>query len=243
MIIAHMILTVIINDTLDVVASFENLAFVGGFVLTLHGTILILYVNRLKIVKIIDVLEMHFPHHILDQYNFVTKMHLQVLKRHSYAIIYSIGLMAIIFCLTPIVVQIYGVVSGNEQNLTTIVHLSFPFDQTQHGFYEIIYFYQAFITFIGSSFIIFNDMLFCSLLALTTMEFDIIADMISEINMERENAGKELKELIDIHQQLLEIVKMINEIFSPLFLINVFGVTIIACFSAFLCVVKYFCYP
>lgn len=237
--ITHLLLTIIIDETLDVVALFENLAFVGGFVLILHGTVLILYVNRLKVGKIIENLEMHFPHHILDQYNFDTNKHLQLLKKHSFAIFYSMGSMVIVFCLMPIFVQIYGRVTGNEQSLSTIVHLSFPFDQMQHGLYEIVYFYQAFITIIGVSLLVMNDMLFCSIVELTAMEFDIIADVLSEINVEDE-AEKELKGLIDIHQQLLEVVKKINEIFSPLMLINVLGVTTIACFSAFFCVVKKF---
>ena len=232
-----MMLTIIIDDTLNVVAIIENLAFLGGYLDVSIDTILIHYVNREKITEIIDKLELHFPHN--EVCGFDIKKNLQVLKKHSFAFAFVVSGVIIVYSMMPVNVQIYGMVTESHQNLTSVFYLSFPFDQMQHGFYEVIYFYQVYATIFVLSLIIVNDMLFCSLVELTAMELDIIADMISEINMSKgAEAEKELKELINIHQQLLEIVDTINEIFSISMFMNTLGVTLVVCFTAFLCVVN-----
>lgn len=239
MLIVHLMVTIIIDDTLDVVAIIENLAFLGGYLDVLIDTVIIHYINREKIMGIIETLGTHFPHHVLDQFNFDTKKHLQILERHLFIFACIVSGVIVVYSSMPIDTQIYGIATESPQNLTSVFYLSFPFDQMQHGLYEAIYVYQVYITVFVLSLIIVNDMLFCSLVELTAMEFDIIADMISEIKMKKGfEAEKELKELLDIHQQLLGVVQKIKEIFSTSMFINIFGVTIVLCFSAFLCVVN-----
>ncbi|KAG5669985.1 hypothetical protein PVAND_000273 [Polypedilum vanderplanki] len=55
------------------------------------------------------------------------------------------------------------------------------------------------------------------------MEFDVLAQKLAEIDPENdENAEEKLKEIIDDYNELCNIVKEINEIFSLTLLANVF---------------------
>jgi hypothetical protein len=53
-----------------------------------------------------------------------------------------------------------------------------------------------------------------------------------------EDVIKELKILVDIHQELIEASEKLEEIFSPLELINVFGYITALCTACFLAAVN-----
>ena len=71
------------------------------------------------------------------------------------------------------------------------------------------------------------------------MEFDILGQVISEIDMidGEEEAIKELKKLVNVHQELIEVSEEISDIFSGLLLVNSFGSILILCSASFLAVV------
>ncbi|XP_070504669.1 odorant receptor 4-like [Chironomus tepperi] len=88
---------------------------------------------------------------------------------------------------------------------------------------------------------------------LLIMELDILGKTISKIRFENEEEEevKVLKKLVKIHQELIEISEILEEIFSPILLINAFGSISSLCTACFLAVTgisgyfiaKYFMFP
>jgi hypothetical protein len=54
---------------------------------------------------------------------------------------------------------------------------------------------------------------------------------------EEEKAAKKVKILVDIHQELLEVAELLDEIFCPILLINSFASIMSLCTACFLSVV------
>ena len=75
------------------------------------------------------------------------------------------------------------------------------------------------------------------------MEFDILGQVMSEIDPreDQEGAIKEMKNLIDIHQEFIGIAEKLQEIFSLILFVNIFGMIYLICGTAFLSVVSEFC--
>ncbi|XP_070506810.1 putative odorant receptor 92a [Chironomus tepperi] len=104
----------------------------------------------------------------------------------------------------------------------------------ENGYYLIttVLWTIIFVTF----YYICTDMLFANMTQVLCMELDILGQIMSKIDPDKneEEAIKELKKLVDIHQQLIEVSEKLQEIFSPLQLINAFGSIAALCTAIFL---------
>ena len=85
-----------------------------------------------------------------------------------------------------------------------------------------------------------NEMLYFGLMIILSMEFDILGHVISEIDPrnDQEAALKEIKTFIKIHQELIEIAEQLEDIFSLILFVNIFGMIYLICGTAFLSVVS-----
>jgi len=140
----------------------------------------------------------------------------------------------------PFLHQVYGAVKSKNVEWECIFNLVLPFDQFQPIVYVIMWILESWIIILSAVYTLCTDLLFASLVQILSMELDILSQIISEIDMAdgEEEAIKELKKLVDIHQQLIEVSGKLNEIFSPLLLINVFGSITTLCTACFLSVVS-----
>ncbi|KAG5673085.1 hypothetical protein PVAND_003160 [Polypedilum vanderplanki] len=78
------------------------------------------------------------------------------------------------------------------------------------------------------------DAFFCSLVCVTSMEFDVLAQKLGQIDPKTdENADKKLGEIIDGYNELTDIANELEDIFSPLLLAHVFGVIFMLCAGVF----------
>jgi hypothetical protein len=89
--------------------------------------------------------------------------------------------------------------------------------------------------------VIATDFIFICLTQILSMEFDILTQLISEIDMieGEDEAAKELKKLLCVHQELIEVSEKLSDVFSVLLFINVFGSIVTLCTTSFLVVVIY----
>jgi hypothetical protein len=78
------------------------------------------------------------------------------------------------------------------------------------------------------------DLLYSGLMTITSMEFDILAKKVAEAK-----SADDLKKLIKIHQELIEVTEKLEEIFSPLLLVNISTSISILCVAAFLVDVRW----
>ncbi|CAG9806532.1 unnamed protein product [Chironomus riparius] len=233
--------------------SIDNALFYGGFFVVAVKIYLIFYRNRAKLDQIIEKLDEHFPHHGVDQHTFKAQKYLNTLKRFEaiyYVIFLTTGLQ---FWMMPYLHQLYGTINSINVDWMTVYALTLPFNQLQPVVYEVMWMLEGWIFMCTIFYIICTDLLFASLCEILAMEFDILGQAIRKIDMnERENdAIMKLKKLVGIHQELIEVSKKLDEIFSPLLLINIFGSITTLCTAGFLLasgingyfVAKYFIFP
>lgn len=146
----------------------------------------------------------------------------------------------IMFTLMPVFCQIFGVITSVDVEWELTARLNLPYNQFQPVVYALMYSFEAWI-YIGATFyLISTDLIFACLTQILAMEFDILSQVISEINTNNgeEEAIKDLKVLVDIHQKLIGISEKLNEIFSPLFIIDAMGEMGALCTASFLAVVR-----
>jgi len=217
----------------------DNLFCNGVIFVILFKIYLIFYHNRTNIYEVIATLDKHFPHSGVDQLKFKIHKYLRTLKLHEK--LYYIILLTVLFnfCSMPLVHQIYGKVKSIDVEWELIMPLKLPFDQFIPVIYGLVNLIEAWICIFGIFAILSTDLLFASVMQILSMEFDILGQVISEINIENdEEAIKELKILVDIHQELIEASEKLEEIFSPLQLFNTFGSITALCTACFLAAVN-----
>ena len=140
--------------------------------------------------------------------------------------------------------QIYASSKGIDLEWETIFALNLGFNQLLPIVYEVIFIIEVWIAIFGVCYLACSDLLYASTMQILVLELDILGQNISDIslNIREEDAIKELKKLIDIHQDLIEISENLEDIFSPILLINAFGSIVSICTACFLAVVSFnFC--
>ena len=219
----------------------ENILFCGCYCIVGVKTYIVFKHNRAKIDEIIEKLDEHFPHYGVDQLTFKAQNYLDILKRFEIVDYINYAFIGMQVCFMPFLHQIYGAVKSVSIEWETLFALTLPFDQLQPVVYELIWILESWLVFYSVLYFMCADLLFFSLMQILIMEFDILSQVISEIDMIKgeEAAIKELKKLIDIHEQLIEVSEKLNEVFSFLQLINVFGSIVALCTASFLVAVNY----
>ncbi|KAL7026840.1 hypothetical protein ACKWTF_005192 [Chironomus riparius] len=209
----------------------ENVLLCGLESIALVKMHVVLARNRNVIAEILDKLDEHFPHAGVDQINF---------KNHKYLYYTSFTIIDLSLSLMPIFHKIYGSINSIFVEWELIVTMELPFDQQQPIVYEALYILEIWIVIFYAFYVISTDMLFACLIQILAMEFDILGQIMSEVDVTKseEEAIKELKKLINIHQQLIEVSEKLDDIFAPLQLINAFGSITALCTTSFLAVVN-----
>lgn len=219
----------------------ENFMFSGIFIVVLLQIYTVFFRNQTKITEIIEKLDEHFPHNGVDQLTFDVQKYLRTLKWHEKG--YNLYRKFIIMQLNlvPCIHQIYGVIKSINIEWELVLALYLPFDYLQPFTYFLLYMVQFWVIYFVLIYIFCTDLLFANLIQVLCMEFDILGQIMSEIDPDKDEevAVKELKKLVDIHQQLIEVSEKLNEIFSPLQLINAFGSIATLCTACFLSVVSF----
>lgn len=221
-------------------AMIENIMFGGMFTVVLVQIYTVFNRNQLAIYEIVEKLEEHYPHSGVDQITFDIQSYLKISKWHARGYYFLSFIIAPEFTLIPFIHQIYGVITSTSVEWELILILYFPFDQFQPIIFQLLYSIQLWMIIFIIIHIFCTDMLFGNLLQVLSMEFEILGQILSEINPaeNEEEAVKELKKLVDIHQQLIKVSEKLEEIFSPLQLFNAFGSIVALCTAIFLGLVK-----
>lgn len=207
----------------------ENILMTGVLIVALIKVYIVIFKNKKKIVEIIEKLSEHFPHSGVDQLEFGASKYWKVLNLMNTIYIISYCAITPCFCLIPIIFQLYASYKSVDLEWVHILALNLKFDQLQPVWHVIFT-----VLFLACS-----DLLYASLMQILVMEFDILGKVLSEIsyNDREEETVKRLKNLIDIHQELIEISEKLEQIFSPILLINSFCAISALCATCFLSVV------
>jgi hypothetical protein len=216
----------------------ENVCMVGILCYILVKIYAIFYKNMAKITEVIEKLDEHFPHSGVDQLRYNASVYWSTLNYmyRTYKIAYCV---VPYFCIIPLFHQIYAAYMSIDLEWEPIFTLNLGFDQLHPVAHALIYLCEAWYILFGAFFPLSIDLLYASLMQILTMELDILGQVISEIDLENgeEEAVKEVKKLVGIHQELIEVSEKMEEIFSPIFLINALGSIVGLCTACFLSVV------
>jgi hypothetical protein len=107
------------------------------------------------------------------------------------------------------------------------------FDSSNYFLYGLVLIWNAWNVLFVLTVMLAVDFIYAGLAGVLSMEFDILSEKISKVE-----DAEELKKLIEIHQQLIEVTGELEEIFSPLLFMNIFATIEMLCSVLFLAVVS-----
>ncbi|KAG5673089.1 hypothetical protein PVAND_003164 [Polypedilum vanderplanki] len=211
------------------ILSVDTFGWISGYFMTMTKKFFLCYWKRQTIMKIIERLDRYFPHSSREQLQFKVSEHHRNLK-----ILHRISLINYVwtwihFSYMPLLSILFG------QGMQLFAPIYFPFDTMQTWLYPIIFILQVWNLFFIFILSISMDFLFYDLLCVISMEFDVLAQKISQIDPESdENADKKFGEIIDGYNELIDIANELEDNFSPLLLVHIYGGIFMLCVSVFL---------
>jgi len=224
----------------SIVVAIESSSAVGIFVLMLLKIYTVMMRNRVTLMEILEKLEFHFPTDAWNQHVFKVEDYLKTLRifKKITLIIYSaifIQLISVPFCQL-----FYRWITSSHIEIDLIIKCYVPFDYSNPFIYAVVYIFQCWMFLVNVLALFSNELLYFGLMIILSMEFDILGQVMSEIDPrdDQESAVKEMKTLIEIHQELFEIAEKLQNIFSLILFVNIFGMIYLICGTAFLSVVS-----
>ena len=218
----------------------ENICTIAGMTVIIVKVYSILYLYRTKVGGIIEILDSYYPHDGWNQQVFQVSSHLKHLKFLSRLGVLCYVLAFVMFNFIPIFAQLYWLITSQEFELNPIFNFFMPFEQNHLVPYTLINLLALVSHSSGLSFIFMTDLLYAELVAITAMELNIMGQMMSEIDPEdnQEKALDDLKKLVKVHEDLIEVTEKLQETFSLILFMDLFGIIGMMCTLAFLSFVR-----
>ncbi|KAL7025573.1 hypothetical protein ACKWTF_013538 [Chironomus riparius] len=222
----------------SIVLAIESSAAVGIFTLMLLKIHTVMIKNRGTLMEILEKLEFHFPTDAWNQHVFEVQNYLSTLKtfRKITIVIYSTIYIQLIS--VPFFQLFYRWITSSDFVIDLIIQCYIPFDYSNPLVYSIIYVIHAWMFLVNVLALFSNELLYFGLIIVLSMEFDILGHLISEIDPREglECALTQMKMFIKIHQELIAIAEKLEDIFSMILFVNIFGMIYLICGTAFLSV-------
>lgn len=222
-------------ESLEIAIIIENFATIAIFGAILIKVFSLIRWHSVKIRKVLTRLEVIFA----TQQNSCGENEKCLKTLEKFFIMSLVCYMTIFvsFTCTPLIYEVFF----NENKEKRIVILNFynPLGYERSGIFELL-FVLIFCTFLLQTILILcTDFFFVVISQVISAEINNLTLQINETDLRNESeAIEKLKKIIKTHQEFLEIIKDVNEIFSiPLF-VNVFAVILVICFCGFLATVK-----
>jgi len=219
-----------------VVTLAENVCTIAGMVVICVKVYSVLYLYRESFGGVIATLESYYPQDGWNQQVFQVSGHLRTLKILNRLGILCYVLGFISFNFIPISSQLYWLITSQEFELNPIFSFFMPFEQNRPVPYTLLNLVALVSHSSGLTFICMTDFLYAELVALTVMELNILGHMMSEIDPEddQQKALDDLKKLVKVHEDLIEVTEKLQEIFSLILFMDLFGIIGMMCTLAFL---------
>jgi hypothetical protein len=182
----------------------------------------VIFKHRYKIYEVVTRLEKLFPTTIEDQVSNKVGWFCSDLKKKSLVFIFLNTGGVSIYLVTPLFIQLFEMFCmGKSFQSMLPTPMWLWFDHTKRGVYEFSYCLISWSSYQLAFTILVTDLLFCTILCLTSMEFRVLGQKIQNIVAAKgANSLDELKTQVKIHQELIEISKIIETIFSASMLLR-----------------------
>lgn len=224
-----------------VVTLAENVCTIAGMTVIIVKVYSVLFLYRESFGSIIKTLESYYPRDGWNQQIFQVFRHLKTLQ-----IVNKLGILCYVhgfstFNFIPVLSQLYWLVTSQEFELNPIFSFYMPFEQNHLVPYTLLNLVAVISHSSGLTFICMTDFLYAELVALTTMELNILGHMMSEIDPEddQEKAIDDLKKLVKVHEDLIEVTEKLQKTFSFILFMDLFGIIGMMCTLAFLAFVSF----
>ena len=229
-----------VTRTNSIIILADNMCLIAGTFVIFVKLYSIGYLHREKVRDIIATLDQYYPHDGWNQHVFCVSQHLKTLKMHAKIATTTYFVANFMYNIVPLLVQLYQLMSLQELQRTIILQLFTPYDQNKIVPYLILNIITLLSITSGLVIILMTDLLYAELVALNAMELKSIGHMMSEIDPEddQEKAIEDMKKLIKIHEDLLEVSGKIEEVFTGILFIDLFGIIGMMCSLAFLAFVS-----
>lgn len=179
----------------------------GMVMLAMMKMYMVIYRNKDDITALMGTLDTLYPKTLEDQEKYGVKKVLHQLKFIMFG--FSIMYMSLvwIFNLTPIFISIYYYsVHGVVYHKVLPYIMWYPFDPLQPIVFELCYFSSVWAGFTTALAVISTDVLYCGILTLLCMEFDILKRNFEEMQVkDSKKSFDEMKKLVAVHIDLIEL--------------------------------------
>lgn len=224
---------------LSVSRDIASVAVQGSF---LSKTFSLLFQNHDKIRVCFEKLRTLFPKELEDQKKYkVSDVHKVVHFKNKFILIFYIW-NTTISSLLPLVATFHRYFFGDGiYQITFSLHFRFGFNLDQFLIKEIILALLIWNNVFCCAVTIAVDVIYISILSALCMQFKVFSQRISEIDSkfaETKNKNR-LHEMIQLHVELIKLSDLVDEIFSPMILINLVNGAVILCFLGFEILVNY----
>lgn len=219
----------------------ENVLFIGVVVIILCKIYIVFHLNLTKIHEITEKLDTYFPHSCVDQLNYKVHNYIRTVRLFNNILFFFYSLISFWLTFMPLFHQIYRWLRSVDTYQEFIFNFDLSYDRFNLIIFSIVFIMQAWTLYCSAVFIICTDLLFASVVEVIALELDILGDKISKIKVDNneEEAIKELKMLIDVHQDLIETSEKFNEVYSLMQFFNAFISIPCICTASFLSMVKW----
>lgn len=214
-------------------AAVENFCSIGGFCSTSMMFFYIVFYKRKILREVISKLDEHFPHNGHDQLLYDVRKHFKKLSLMFWLSFLVFWFTLVQFTCFMAEVKIYSWWTSLDIDWVPVFQFWLPFDISSPAIHWPIQVIEVWSLSIVMVILFFSDILYASLMTLLSMEFQILAQKIEEAE-----SAVELKNLIKIHQELIEVTDKMEEVFSPLLLVNIFTTIALMCVGSFLAIVS-----
>ena len=214
---------VLSNELIDVVESFAC-----GVIMcmTLIRVLYVIHYKRDKIKNVIQKLERHFPLTVHEQKLYGCSGYLGIVKSMCSTTVVLNATLWMHNSLLPFTLQLFALINGESREWEGILKLYYPFDKMEPLAFWTTWIFETWLIFILLFLLGTTDFIFGELSAVVSMELRIVGKQIESIDSGNDDAADELKRLVDIHQELLDIVAEIGKIFSPILFINLLSMVL-----------------
>ncbi|KAG5670039.1 hypothetical protein PVAND_000325 [Polypedilum vanderplanki] len=222
----------IVGDSEKFLETIETFGFISGYTLTFIKIFFLCYWKRDTIKAIIEKLDQHFPHSSRDQLKFEVLKHQRNLNIFYWMCLTTYIALSLNYSGVALFSFVSGLFDLGLMKIKLVMPMYFPMDPLQPLLYPTFFIIESCTLLVIILTLAATDLLFCGLVCVLSLEFDVLAQKVAQIDPE--NVEKKLHEIIDDFNELSHIGNELEEIFSPILLVNVFSSIFMLCILVFL---------
>jgi gustatory receptor len=185
-----------------------------GYTLLAFAKSLSIFKNRKRFEQIIETLEELFPKTKEDQEIANVQKYLKGYKKVELCLAVPLVFAVLMLIVTSLM---RSTIFWRTDEISPFNNW-YPFDAYQPVVYNLVLIWEV-VEVVTSAFnFLGSDLIFCSLITLLSMQFDILCLKLQQLTSKDDVA--KIKQLMELHKKIINLTQLLEEIFSPTILLN-----------------------